>query len=465
MAEAEPDAAAPAPGSETPAQIGLNPALVGKVVVALDGQDSNAVQPLIQDLHYSDLADLFEALSSEQRRVLVEVLRRRFPAEIIPELDESVRDDVAGQLGTQDLASAIAKLDSDDALYLIEGLEEGKRRQVLHAIPAALRRPLEEGLAYPEDSAGRLMQRDVVAVPQYWNVGQCIDDIRESDELPDDFYDIFVVDPKHRPVGWVPLDKFVRSKRPTRIGEIMETDLRPIPADMDQEQVAFLFKQHDLTSAPVVDKAGRLIGTITVDDVVDVIEEEAEEDLMRLAGVPEADIHASPMSAVSGRARWLAITLTKTIISAIVISHFEATIAQMVTLAVLMPIVGAMAGDAGMQAVTVVVRAIATKEITSTNLMRVVAKEVAVGSIHGVLFAVVMGLGVSLWFHDWKLGLVLAAAMLFNLAWAGFAGTAIPLALSKIGRDPAIASGPLLTTTTDVLGFFSFLGLATWFLL
>ncbi len=245
----------------------------------------------------------------------------------------------------------------------------------------------------------------------------------------------------------------------------MDTDLNPIPVDMDQEQVAFLFKQHDLTSAPVVDKAGRLIGTITVDDVVDVIEAEAEEDLMRLAGVPAADIHASPWSAVSGRARWLAITLTKTIISAIVISHFEATIAQMVTLAVLMPIVGAMAGDAGMQAVTVVVRALATKEITSTNLMRVVAKEVTVGGIHGILFAVVMGLGVSLWFHDWKLGLVLAAAMLFNLAWAGFAGTAIPLGLSKIGRDPAIASGPLLTTTTDVLGFFSFLGLATWFLL
>src|SRR5262245_48051792 len=281
------------------------------------------------------------------------------------------------------------------------------------------------------------MQRDVVAVPQYWTVGQCIDDIRESDELPEDFYDIFVVDPKHRPVGWVPLDKFVRSKRPVKIGDIMEAELNPIPVDMDQEQVAFLFKQHDLTSAPVVDKAGRLIGTITVDDVVDVIEQEAEEDLMRLAGVPETDIHASPLVAVSGRSRWLAITLLKTIVSAIVISHFEGTIAQMVTLAVLMPIVGAMAGDAGMQAVTVVVRALATKEITSTNLLRVVSKEVVVGSIQGAMFALVMGLGVSLWFHDWKLGGVLAAAMLFNLAWSGFAGTSIPLMLHKLGRDPA----------------------------
>src|SRR5690348_13630040 len=327
---------APAPES-VDAEVGLDPALIYGVVQALDNNDAEAVRKAIADLHYSDLADLIETLWPEHRTQLVEVLRRKFPVEVIPELDEEIRDQVAAQLGTKDLAAAIIDLESDDALYLIEGLEEGKRRQVLHAIPAALRRQMEEALAFPEQSAGRLMQREVVAVPLIWNVGQCIDDMRESDDLPDDFYDIFVVDPKHRPVGWVPLDKLIRSKRPVKIGDIMEHNIEPIPVDMDQETVAFLFKQHDLTSAPVVDKAGRLLGTITVDDVVDVIEAEAEEDLLKLHGVAETDVHAPLVTTVRSRFIWLFVNLGTAFLASSVIGMFEDALQKIVALAVLMP--------------------------------------------------------------------------------------------------------------------------------
>ncbi|HEX6980542.1 MAG TPA: magnesium transporter [Alphaproteobacteria bacterium] len=465
MAQSEPDNA-PLPEAEDAAtEFGLDPALVDRVIDALDQEDGAAVRAAIADLHYADLADLIETLSPEHRRQMVEVLRRKFPIEVIPELNEDVRDEVAAQLGTQDLATAIVNLDSDDALYLIEGLEEGKRRQVLLGIPVALRRELEEGLAFPEDSAGRLMQREVVGVPEFWTVGQCIDYMRESDELPDDFYDIFVVDPRHRPIGWVPLDKLIRSKRPVKIRDIMETDLEPIPVDMDQEKVAFLFKQHDLTSAPVVDKAGRLIGTITVDDVVDVIEAEAAEDLLRMHGVGETAVHAPLLYTVRSRFVWLLINLGTAFLSALVIGMFERTLEAVVALAILMPITASMGGNAGNQAVAVAVRALATRELTPANAFRILVKEVLVGGINGFLFAIVTGTIAGLWFKDWMIGLCIGGAMVVNLLVAGLAGILIPLVSHRFRIDPAVSSTVVLTAITDVVGFLSFLGLATLLLL
>jgi magnesium transporter len=463
---AEPDAPpASAPPAETEAEFGIDPALTWAIGAAIDAGDEAALRKAIADLHYADLADLYQSLLGEQRRQFVELLRRRFPVEIIPELDEDTRDELAAQLGTQDLARAIIALDSDDALYLIEGLEEGKRRQVLHAIPAALRRQIEEGLAFPEDSAGRLMQREVVAVPQFWTVGQCIDDMRESDELPDDFYDIFVVDPKHRPVGWVPLDKLIRTKRPVKIGDIMEAELEPIPVDMDQEKVAFLFKQHDLTSAPVVDKAGRLIGTITVDDVVDVIEEEAEEDLLRLHGVGGTDVHAPVVQTVRSRFIWLFVNLGTAFLASAVIGLFEHALEKVVALAVLMPITASMGGNAGTQTMAVAVRALATHDLTAANALRILAKEVLVGGINGILFALITGTIAILWFQDWIIGVCIGGAMVLNLLAAGFAGLVIPMLSQRLRIDPAISSTVILTTVTDVIGFFSFLGLASLLLL
>ena len=445
--------------------VGVKPEVVEAVAEAIDGSELSRADALLADLHDADLADLVENLGPEHRRAVVEILRNRFPPGILPELDESVRDAVVDQLGPKDLATAIAKLESDDALYLIQDLQEAQRSQVLHAIPAALRRILEEQLAFPEASAGRLMSRDFVAVPSYWTVGECIDSFRESKDLPEDFYDIYVVDPRHRPVGTVPLNRLVRSTRPTKVGDIMDAELRPVPATMNQEDVAFLFKQQDLVSAPVVDPSGRLIGTITVDDVVDVIEEEAEKDLLHLGGVGETDIHAPVAGTVWRRIRWLVVTLINTLIASSVISQFEATLQQMVALAILMPIVAAMGGNAGMQVVTVTVRALATRDLTPANALRVVSKEVVVGIANGVFFAAIMGTIAALWFHSSALGGVLAAAMVFNMAWAGLAGIMIPLLIARMGHDPAIVAGPFLTTTTDVLGFFAFLGLATWVLL
>jgi len=336
---------------------------------------------------------------------------------------------------------------------------------VLHAIPAALRRQMEEALAFPEESAGRLMQREVVAVPLFWTVGQAIDYMRESDDLPTDFYDIFAVDPKHRPVGWVPLDKLIRSKRPVKISDIMEHDIEPIPVDMDQEKVAFLFKQHDLTSAPVVDKAGRLIGTITVDDVVDVIEQEAEEDLLRLHGVAVTSIHTSLLATVRSRIVWLAINICTAFIAASVIGLFEESIEKVVALAVLMPITASMGGNAAAQAMTVTVRALATRELTAANALRIVWKEVLVGSINGLVFATVAGSVATVWFDDPLLGICIGGAMILNLAVAGLAGTAIPLISSRLKIDPAVSSAVIITTITDVVGFLSFLGFATLLLL
>ncbi len=439
--------------------------LLENVSAALAEGDIPQVEALIEDLHPADVADLIEHLAPEERKLFVDITRHVIEAETISHLDETVRDEVVEQLGPRAVAEVVGELDTDDAVELLEDLEPERQQEVLESMPAEDRVLLQQSLTFPEDSAGRLMQRELVAVPSHWTVGETIDFLRNAKDLPDDFYDLFVVDPAHKPVGSVPLSRAMRSPRTTRLTDIMETELRLVPADMDQEAVAYLFKQYALVSAPVVDEPGRLIGVVTVDDVVRVIDEEAEEDLMRIVGASDTDFHAPAHMIAWQRVRWLVVTLINTMIAATVISQFQNTIQHLVALAVLMPIVAAMGGNAGVQVITVTVRALATRDITpQSNLLRIVGKELIVGFLNALVFAAILGAVAAIWFGHIELGLVLAGAMIFNMVWAGFAGTLIPLAMDRLGFDPAIGAGPFLTTTTDVLGFFSFLGLATLFL-
>jgi len=439
--------------------------LLENVSAALAAGDVAVVESLIEPLHPADVADLIEHLEPEQLKLFLDITRHALEAETLSHLDESLREEVVEQMAPAELARVVTELDSDDAVELLEDLDDETQRRVLENLPAAERGYIEQGLTYPEDSAGRLMQRELVVVPAEWNVGQTIDHLRGSADLPDDFYDLFVIDAGHKPVGAVPLSRVLRSRRETQLNRIMDEELRLVPADTDQEAVAYLFRQYGLMSAPVVDGMGRIIGVITVDDVVRVIDEEAEEDLLNIVGVGDTDFHAPVHVTAFQRVRWLVVTLVNTLIAAFVISRFEDTIGHYPALAVLMPITAAMGGNAGVQVITVTVRALATRDITpSSNVGRIVMKELAVGFLNALVFAAILGTLGGFWFGNLALGFVLGAAMIFNMVWAGFAGTAIPIAMEKLGLDPATGAGPFLTTTTDCLGFFAFLGLATLFL-
>ena len=373
---------------------------------------------------------------------------------------------MVGQLGLEKLAAAVRDLETDDAVELVEELEGDAQQEVLDALPDVDRVLIEEALAYPEDSAGRLMQRDVVALPEHWTVGQAIDHLREADGLPTDFFDIFLVNPAHQPVGAIPLSRVLRARRHVALAAIMSAEMRLIPAAMDQEEAAFLFRQRDLISAPVVDAEGRLAGVITVDDIVDVIHEENEEDIMRMGGVgQDDDLFAALLATTRSRFTWLAVHLVAAICAAGVVSLFAGTIEELVALAILMPIVPAMGGTAGVQALTVAVRAIAMKELTPTNAFRAVGKEVIVGALNGVLFAIIIGGVAWVWFGSPALGGVIGLAIMINLVVAGFTGSGLPLVLQRLGFDPAVASSALLTSITDVVGFYAFLGLAAVLLL
>jgi magnesium transporter len=457
------DLAPPEPTAET-GVAGLPPEVLAAVKDALDRGDSVEIRRIVADLHEADIADLIEGVPPDRRPGLIEIIRPELAGEVLTELGSEVLAEVVEHIGVEETAEAVAELNTDDAVEVIEDLDEATRREVMDELDIESRAPVAEALAYPEESAGRLMQRDLIAVQDDWTVGEVIDYMRETQNLPDDFYEIFVVDSAHRPIGTVPLNRVLRAKRPVVIKDIMVGEPKVVPVDLDQEDVAYLFQQYDLTSAPVVDAEGKLIGVIMHDDIVDVIHEEAEEDILKMGGVQESDVNAPVLSTVRTRVRWLLVTLVNTIIAATVIHHFEGTIESLVALAVLMPIVAAMGGNAGMQTVTVTVRALATRELSLANAWRTVGKEISVGLINGFAFAAIMGTGAALWFSNWELGTVLAAAMALNMAWAGIAGAAIPLLLHRLELDPAIASGPFLTTTTDVMGFFLFLGLATLFL-
>ncbi len=457
----------PEPDAPSEQRYGLSPDLVAEIEDALDHDRAEQVRALVAPLHSADLADLLERIDTDNRKTLLAIIRTQLllDAEVLAYLNEDVREQVLDGLKPEELAPALAGLDSDDALQVIEQLDEADREKVLASLPAIERHWAEEGLTFPEYSAGRLMQREFVAVPMFWTVGRTIDWLRDAADLPDEFHSIFIIDPMIRPIGEVPLSHLVRSKRSIRLADIAVRELRTVPATTDQEQVAFLFRHYGLVSAPVLDDAGRLIGVITIDDVVDVIEEEAEEDLLRLGGVSETGIYRDVIHTTRSRFSWLFLNLITAVIASGVIAIFESTIAQVVALAVLMPIVASMGGNAGTQTLTVAVRALAMNELTSSNARRVVWKEVLVGCLNGLMFAVITGAIAALWFGMPMLAVVIGAATVINLIAAALAGTVIPLALNKFKIDPAIASGVFLTTVTDVVGFFAFLGLAAWILL
>ena len=449
---------------------GLESETEGRIVVALAANDETAVWALIADLHYTDIADLVERLHDENRSRLLTIMGPEFDGDVLIELDETVRDQVIDEVGLETVAQAVTQLESDDAVEIIEELEEHEQQQVLNAISDEDRALIEESLRFPKDSAGRLMQRELVTAPTFWDVGNTIDFLRrnaDSDDnpLPDHFYVVYVVDPAHRPVGMVWLDKLLRTGRSVTVTEVMEPDMKVIPVMSDQEDVAFLFRQRDLVSAPVVDNGGRLIGAITIDDIVDVIDEEHEEDIMRMGGVRGDDLYSAVLDTTRARFSWLFINLLTAIVASIVIGLFDATIDQIVALAILMPIVASMGGNAGTQTLTVAVRALAMKDLTATNAARLVGKEILVGFANGLVFALLAGGVTWFWFENPMLGAVIAIAMVVNLLVAGLAGTVIPLVLDRNGIDPAIASSVFLTTITDVVGFFVFLGLAALILL
>ncbi len=443
---------------------GLSTDLVYAVEDALATHNPGLVRTLVGDLHEADVADLIESLARDARQSFIETLGAKLDADVLPYLDAAVREEVIDQLGPRRLARLLSQLDSDDAVQVFEDLDEEFQHRILSALPRAYRQILEESLTYPEDSAGRMMQREVVVVPSAWTLGETIDHMRSAEDLPDDFYDLYIVDPRHHPIGYIPLSRILRTRRPVRLTEIMETDMKVVPLAMDQEEVAYLFRQYGLVSAPVVDEGGRLVGVITVDDVVDIISEEASEDIMKLAGVPETDVFAALLDTTKARLPWLVVNLFTAILASSVIGLFEVTIGQLVALAVLMPIVASMGGNAGTQTLTVAVRAIAVKDLTEANAARFVGKELLVGVVNGVIFAALTGLVAWLWFDSPGIGAIIAAAMIVNMIVAGLAGTLVPLGLERLGVDPAVASSVFVTTVTDVVGFFAFLGMAAIFL-
>lgn len=442
----------------------LTAAYVRAVEDALDAGKTKRVRRLTLGLREADLADLIELLRPDQRQHLIEQLGHEFSFSVLPELEDSLREEVVDALPNDQVAEAVRELDSDDAVEVLEGLDETDQSEVLAQLPDKERVALQRGLDYPEDSAGRIMQTEFVAVPPFWSVGQTIDFMRETDELPNAFSEIFVVDPAYHLIGSVPLSRVLRTKRPILVRDIMDTDRNIVPTDMDQEEVARNFERYNLFSAPVADESGRLVGVVTVDDVVEVIQEEAEEDIHRLGGVGDEAITDTVLHTTQSRFTWLLVNLASAILASFVISLFDATIQQIVALAVLMPIVASMGGNAGTQTMTVTVRALATRDLSVVNAGRVVSRELLVGLLNGLLFAVIMGLVVLMWFGSGDLGLIIAFAMIVNLFVAGLAGILIPIALDKIGIDPAVASSVFVTTVTDVVGFFVFLGLAAlWF--
>ena len=445
----------------------LGPKAIAAILYAVDIDDSAKLTELMEPLHPADIADLLEQINAFDRSRLVRLYGREFDGEILSELDESIREEVISVLTPQVLSQAVRDMDSDDVVDLVEDLEDHQQEAILEALEDADRVAVQQALGYPEYSAGRLMQREVVMAPEHWTVGQAIDYLRSTpeEELPAQFYHIVLVDPRLHPIGNVTLGKVMRSKRETRLMDIKEETFQVIPALQDESDVAYAFNQYHLISAPVVDEEDRLIGVITIDDAMVVLDEEHEEDILRLAGVGEGSLSDRVIETTKQRLPWLAVNLVTAIAASLVIAQFEMAIAQIVALAVLMPIVASMGGNAGTQSLTVAVRAIATKDLTGANVWRVIRREVLVGLVNGLIFAVVMGVVGVIWFGSAALGYVIAVAMVINLVVAGLAGTVIPVALERVGIDPALASGAFVTTVTDVVGFFAFLGLAAAVLL
>lgn len=438
-----------------------NSEIASGVSDALERDDLPAAIDLVLGLKAPDLADVLEQIAPKARVALIQGMGPAFNFEVLSELDETVRDQLSEALPNELLARAVTELETDDAAYILENLEESDKQEILAQIPTVDREALERNLEYPEETAGRIMQADFVAVAPFWTIGNVIDHMRESDDLPDDFNEIFVVDPTYRVLGSVDLSRLLRTKRDVVINTIMNADRHLVLATEDQDAVARQFQRYDLMSAPVVDENNRLVGVVTVDDVVEVISDEAEADIKALAGVGDESLADSVLETVRSRVPWLIVNLFTAILASFVIQFFDATIQQMVALAVLMPIVASMGGNAGTQTMTVTVRALATDKLGRVNAPRVITRETFVGLANGLILSVLMATVVFLWFGSGKLGFVIGAAMIVNAIAAGLAGILIPLAMDALDLDPAPASGVFVTTVTDVVGFFAFLGLAS----
>jgi len=438
---------------------------VDLVTQAIEATDAAALRELVGDLHEADVGALLEALEPDDRPRLIELLGLHFDFAALTEVDDAVRDDILEELPPRTVAEGVRDLESDDAVTILAGLEQDERAEILDQLPPPERIALTRSLEYPEDSAGRRMQTDFIVAPSTWTVGRAIDYMRETVELPERFYELYVVDVAGRFRGAVPLDKLLRSKRPVPVVELMEDERPRVRADQDQEEVARLFQRYNWVAAPVVDANDRLVGVITFDDVADVIEEEAEEDIKALGGVThDEELSDSVWTIVRGRFNWLLVNLGTAFVASIVLGMFAEQMQKMVALAVLAPIVASQGGNASTQTMTVAVRALATQDLSDANARRVIAREFLVGLLNGMAFAVITGVLAYVWFKVPGLGVVIGLAMICNLAAAALGGILIPLTLNRLKIDPAVASSPFVTTVTDVVGFFSFLGIATlWF--
>ena len=468
MSESEQIAAAPLPDSPPNPVMDeedrLRPGFVERVLDAVEAGDDETARELVAPLHPADVADLIELARRDERDGLVKALAGIVSPDVLAEMNDFVREDLLDELEPQQVADIAGQLDTDDAVALIEDLDRDEQQAVLERMEPDDRAAVEEALSYPEESAGRLMQRELCAVPEHWNVGQVIDYLRSTADLPDDFWEVFVVNAAHHPVGTCKLSLILRTPRKTAVGEIMAREQTLIPVDMDQEDVALRFQKYALVSAAVVDDSGRLVGMITVDDIVHIIQEEAGEDVLLLSGAGEGDINEPVRLTVRRRLFWLIINLGTAMIAASVVSLFQGEIGKYAVLAVLMPIVAGMGGNAGTQTLAVTVRALATNQLTESNTLRAFGRELTIALANGASLGVLIGAGVALIFQNPALGAVMGAAMVINNLAAGLGGILVPVTLDRFRVDPAVSSAVFVTTITDVTGFFSFLGLAALFL-
>ena len=441
----------------------LSPEWIERLRGHLAVGEEHDLAEMMEPLHAADAGDVLEALDADERVQLVQMLGDKFDYLALTEVDDSVRSELIDDLSVEDVARGMSTLDSDDAVYILEDIDSEDREEILAQMPAFERLSLKRSLDFPEDSAGRRMQTEFIAIPPFWTVGQTIDYLRDEQDLPEEFFQLYAVDPGYRVLGTIPLDKFLRTKREVRIEELMN-EVRTVEATEDQEEAARTFERYDLVEIGVVDDNHRLVGVLTVDDMVDVIHEEATEDIKLLGGVGDEEISDSVFRAVRSRAPWLVVNLLTAILASSVISMFDASIEQMVALAALMPIVASMGGNAGTQTMTVTVRALATRDLDRTRVRRLVIREVSGGFLNGCIFAVLIGVVTAARYLNPGLGMVIGMAMVINMIAAGTAGILIPLTLERLKIDPAIASSVFVTTVTDVVGFFAFLGLAgLWF--
>jgi len=444
--------------------IPFDPSIISEIMDALDSSEKQKVIAITKDLSAADIADIINLLPRSEIKSFIEFIENDFNPEILSELEEHIREEVINFLGPTHVAEFLQKLETDDAVHVIEDLDENDKNIILNKIPDIERKDLELSLNYPEDSAGRLMSVDFVSLTPNMNVGEAIDSFRISDDLPIEFYEIYLVNESSKPIAAISLSNIIRSSRDKSLKDLESHELIMISADMDRELVAYQFERFDLVSAPVIDDKGSLIGVITADDIVEVFKDEAGEDIKLLGGVGDEDITDSVIETSSNRFSWLFVNLITAVIASIVIGFFGRTIEEIVALAILMPIVASMGGNAGTQTLTITVRSLSTRDLIPLNYKRIINREILVSLLNGLLFAIIIGVLSAMWFSNFGLGLVLAIAMVINMVTAGFAGIIIPLILNKLGIDPALASSVFVTTVTDVVGFMVFLGLAALYL-